>query len=152
MPESEPSPLVVTQHASTLFSAPSADGVVHATVDAAGSTATRTPGVEDLESRAYTGDKGLTLIEFAPFAVVAAITPSTDVGNLTRMGRRMQRSIYVKSAPTRATPPCPSAPRPETASPSLRISCGPCSAAWSAIFGSRKERPSRKPTMTGTAR
>ena len=40
--------------------------------------ATRTPGVEDLESRAYTGDKGLTLIEFAPFGVVAAVTPSTN--------------------------------------------------------------------------
>ncbi len=40
--------------------------------------ATRTPGVEDLQSRAFTGDQGLTLIEFAPFGVVAAITPSTN--------------------------------------------------------------------------
>ena len=40
--------------------------------------ATRTPGVEDLESRAYTGDKGLTLVEFAPFGVVAAVTPSNN--------------------------------------------------------------------------
>ena len=40
--------------------------------------ATRTPGVEDLESRAYTGDKGLTLVEYAPFGVVAAITPSNN--------------------------------------------------------------------------
>jgi len=40
--------------------------------------ANRTPGVEDLESRAYTGDRGLTLIEFAPFGVVAAVTPSTN--------------------------------------------------------------------------
>ena len=40
--------------------------------------ATRTPGVEDLVSRAYTGDKGLTLVEYAPFGVVAAITPSTN--------------------------------------------------------------------------
>ena len=40
--------------------------------------ATRTPGVEDLQSRAYTGDKGLTLIEFAPFGVVAAVTPSNN--------------------------------------------------------------------------
>ena len=38
----------------------------------------RTPGVEDLESRAYTGDKGLTLVEYAPFGVVAAITPSNN--------------------------------------------------------------------------
>jgi propionaldehyde dehydrogenase len=40
--------------------------------------ATRTPGVEDLESRAYTGDKGLTLVEYAPFGVVAAVTPSNN--------------------------------------------------------------------------
>jgi propionaldehyde dehydrogenase len=40
--------------------------------------ATRTPGVEDLHSRAYTGDKGLTLVEYAPFGVVAAITPSNN--------------------------------------------------------------------------
>lgn len=40
--------------------------------------ATRTPGVEDLTSRAYTGDKGLTLVEYAPYGVVAAITPSTN--------------------------------------------------------------------------
>ena len=40
--------------------------------------ATKTPGVEDLVSRAYTGDKGLTLVEYAPYGVVAAITPSTN--------------------------------------------------------------------------
>jgi len=40
--------------------------------------ATRTPGVEDLLSRAYTGDNGLTLVEYAPFGVVAAITPSNN--------------------------------------------------------------------------
>jgi len=40
--------------------------------------ATRTPGVEDLQSCAYTGDKGLTLVEYAPFGVVAAITPSNN--------------------------------------------------------------------------
>jgi acyl-CoA reductase-like NAD-dependent aldehyde dehydrogenase len=40
--------------------------------------ATRTPGVEDLHSRAYTGDKGLTLVEYAPFGVVAAIIPSNN--------------------------------------------------------------------------
>jgi propionaldehyde dehydrogenase len=41
-------------------------------------SANRTPGVEDLQSRAYTGDKGLTLVEYAPFGVVAAITPSNN--------------------------------------------------------------------------
>jgi len=40
--------------------------------------ANRTPGVEDLLSVAYTGDKGLTLIEYAPFGVVAAVTPSNN--------------------------------------------------------------------------
>jgi propionaldehyde dehydrogenase len=40
--------------------------------------ANRTPGVEDLRSRAYTGDKGLTLVEYAPFGVVAAITPCNN--------------------------------------------------------------------------
>ena len=40
--------------------------------------ATRTPGVEDLRSHAYTGDKGLVLVEYAPFGVVAAITPSNN--------------------------------------------------------------------------
>jgi propionaldehyde dehydrogenase len=40
--------------------------------------ANRTPGVEDLQSRAYTGDSGLTLVEYAPFGVIAAITPSNN--------------------------------------------------------------------------
>ncbi|MCS7185003.1 MAG: aldehyde dehydrogenase family protein, partial [bacterium] len=41
--------------------------------------ATKTPGVEDLQPvMAYTGDKGLTLVEWAPFGVVASVTPSTN--------------------------------------------------------------------------
>ncbi len=40
--------------------------------------ADKTPGVEDLRAVAYTGDKGLALVEYAPFGVVAAITPSTN--------------------------------------------------------------------------
>lgn len=40
--------------------------------------ATRSPGVSDIVSQCYTGDKGLTLVEFAPFGVVAAVTPSTN--------------------------------------------------------------------------
>jgi len=40
--------------------------------------AKKTPGVEDLRSLSYTGDKGLTLVEYAPFGVVASITPSTN--------------------------------------------------------------------------
>ena len=39
----------------------------------------KTPGVEDLQpATAYTGDQGLTLVEHAPFGVVAAVTPSTN--------------------------------------------------------------------------
>ncbi|OGS01873.1 MAG: hypothetical protein A3G41_02795 [Elusimicrobia bacterium RIFCSPLOWO2_12_FULL_59_9] len=38
----------------------------------------KTPGVEDLRSRCYTGDQGLTLVEYAPFGVVGAVTPSTN--------------------------------------------------------------------------
>jgi propionaldehyde dehydrogenase len=40
--------------------------------------ALKTPGVEDLQSKAFTGDKGLTLVEWGPYGVVAAITPSTN--------------------------------------------------------------------------
>jgi acyl-CoA reductase-like NAD-dependent aldehyde dehydrogenase len=40
--------------------------------------ALRTPGVEDLQSKAVTGDKGLTLTEYAPYGVVGAVTPSTN--------------------------------------------------------------------------
>ena len=36
-----------------------------------------TPGVEDLESVAWSGDHGLTVVEMAPYGVVGAITPST---------------------------------------------------------------------------
>ncbi len=38
----------------------------------------RTPGPEILEPIAMTGDDGLTLVERAPFGVIAAITPSTN--------------------------------------------------------------------------
>lgn len=38
----------------------------------------KTPGPEILEPIAYTGDDGLTLIERAPYGVIAAITPSTN--------------------------------------------------------------------------
>lgn len=38
----------------------------------------KTPGPEILEPIAYTGDDGLTLIERAPYGVIAAITPCTN--------------------------------------------------------------------------
>jgi len=41
--------------------------------------ANKTPGVEDIQPVvAYTGDHGMTLVEFAPFGVIAAVTPSTN--------------------------------------------------------------------------
>ena len=40
--------------------------------------ANKTPGVEDVQPVAYTGDRGLTLVERAPLGVIAAVTPSTN--------------------------------------------------------------------------
>ena len=39
---------------------------------------TKAPGPEDLEVEAVTGDQGMMVTEFAPFGVVAAITPTTN--------------------------------------------------------------------------
>jgi acyl-CoA reductase-like NAD-dependent aldehyde dehydrogenase len=36
-----------------------------------------TPGLEDLETRSWSGDKGLVYEDYAPYGVIAAITPST---------------------------------------------------------------------------
>lgn len=40
--------------------------------------AEKTPGVEDLISEAKTGDYGITLVEYCPFGVIGAITPTTN--------------------------------------------------------------------------
>lgn len=40
--------------------------------------ALKTPGVEDLEPMAFTDEHGLTLVERAPYGVIASITPSTN--------------------------------------------------------------------------
>jgi acyl-CoA reductase-like NAD-dependent aldehyde dehydrogenase len=40
--------------------------------------ATRTPGVEDLEAEAVSGDHGITVVERAPYGVICSITPSTN--------------------------------------------------------------------------
>ena len=40
--------------------------------------AERTPGTEALQAQAWTGDRGLTLVELAPYGVIGAITPSTN--------------------------------------------------------------------------
>jgi len=41
-------------------------------------TAQKTPGIEDITTRVWSGDRGLTLVEMAPFGVIGAITPSTN--------------------------------------------------------------------------
>ena len=38
----------------------------------------KTPGLEDLQPMAWTGDHGLTLVERAPFGLIGAIIPSTN--------------------------------------------------------------------------
>ncbi|WML44292.1 aldehyde dehydrogenase EutE [Neobacillus sp. PS3-40] len=40
--------------------------------------ANKTPGVEDLASTSYSGDNGLTLVEYAPIGVFGSITPTTN--------------------------------------------------------------------------
>lgn len=40
--------------------------------------AEKTPGTEDITTQAWSGDRGLTLIEMAPFGVIGAITPCTN--------------------------------------------------------------------------
>lgn len=40
--------------------------------------AKKTPGIEDLQARVLSGDRGLTLFERAPFGVICSITPTTN--------------------------------------------------------------------------
>ena len=40
--------------------------------------AEKTPGTEDLSTLAWSGDRGLTLVEQGPFGVIGAVTPSTN--------------------------------------------------------------------------
>ncbi len=40
--------------------------------------ATKTPGVEDIEPRARSGDNGLMLLEYAPVGMIGALTPITN--------------------------------------------------------------------------
>ncbi|MDD2979024.1 MAG: aldehyde dehydrogenase EutE [Hespellia sp.] len=40
--------------------------------------ATKSPGIEDLVTEAISGDDGLTLVEYSPFGVIGAITPTTN--------------------------------------------------------------------------
>ena len=40
--------------------------------------ATKTPGIEDIPTGAFSGDDGLTIVEQAPYGVIGSITPSTN--------------------------------------------------------------------------
>ncbi|WP_425060127.1 Aldehyde-alcohol dehydrogenase [Sporomusa carbonis] len=40
--------------------------------------ARKTPGTEDLRTEAWSGDRGLTLIEMGPYGVIGSITPTTN--------------------------------------------------------------------------
>jgi acyl-CoA reductase-like NAD-dependent aldehyde dehydrogenase len=40
--------------------------------------ANKAPGTEMLDPRAWTGDDGLTLVEYAPYGVIGSIIPSTN--------------------------------------------------------------------------
>lgn len=40
--------------------------------------AAKTPGTEDLRTEAWSGDRGLTLVEMGPYGVIGAITPTTN--------------------------------------------------------------------------
>ena len=51
--------------------------------------ANKTPGTEFLTPSSWTGDHGLTLVEWAPFGVIGAITPST---NPTRAAQEPSRN------------------------------------------------------------
>ncbi len=49
--------------------------------------ATKTPGVEDVESAAFSDEHGLTLVERAPYGVIGAITPVTNpISTITSNG------------------------------------------------------------------
>ena len=40
--------------------------------------ANKTPGTEDLKPGVFTGDRGMTVVEMAPYGVIGSITPSTN--------------------------------------------------------------------------
>jgi len=42
--------------------------------------AEKTPGTEDIKTTAWSGDRGLTLVEMGPFGVIGSITPCTNPG------------------------------------------------------------------------
>lgn len=40
--------------------------------------ANKTPGIEDVQPRVFTGDHGLSLVESSPFGVICSVTPTTN--------------------------------------------------------------------------
>ena len=76
--------------------------------------AEKTPGTEDITTTAWSGDRGLTLIEMGPFGVIGAITPCTNpsetiicntigmlAGGNTRIRRRSALPITPSTCSTR---------------------------------------------------
>ena len=58
----------------------------------------RTPGPEDLEPQAVTGDQGMMVTEYAPYGVIGAITPTTNPTSTI-----INNSIAIVSAGNTAT-------------------------------------------------
>ncbi len=59
---------------------------------------TRTPGPEDLEPQAVTGDEGMMVTEYAPYGVIGSITPTTNPTSTI-----INNSIAIVSAGNAAT-------------------------------------------------
>ena len=77
--------------------------------------ATRTPGVEDLVMEAHQGDDGLTTLEYSPYGVIGAVTPTTPPRPSSATPSACSRQVTPSSsAPTRG--PDTSAPGWSTSS------------------------------------
>lgn len=66
------------EHLSKEAVAQSGMGNVHDKIQKNRAAALKSPGIEDLTTEALSGDDGLTLIEYSPFGVIGAITPTTN--------------------------------------------------------------------------
>jgi propionaldehyde dehydrogenase len=76
--------------------------------------ATKTPGTEDIQPLAKTGDNGLMLLEYAPVGVIGALTPITNpTGTFIHNGISMlaagntDRPTPASAWAWKATPPSP---------------------------------------------
>jgi hypothetical protein len=89
--------------------------------------ADKVPGTEILVPTSWTGDHGLTLVEYAPFGVIGAIIPSTNPTSTAISSHRTTRSRF-STTPSwrRADPPTWSA---RSRSPRSRPPSSSCSTA-----------------------